>query len=297
MKNPFIVAGIPAYNEAENIKLVILGVKDHVNEVIVCDDGSLDSTGVIATQSGVNVITHERNMGYGKAIQSIFNMAKKLGADILVTIDADGQHNPNDLPKLVEHLMNSDADIVIGSRFVSGGDSETPYWRKMGIKFLTGIAANGLKITDGQSGFRVYNRKAIESLILTEDGMGVSSEILLKSKELNFNIAEFPVKIIYNKHSSAMNPLFHGFEVLLSTIKYLSIRRPLLFYGVPGFITLLIAGFFWFLTIRTFSLSRTISTNVTLIALSATIVGLMLMTTSIILWVIISVVRENFIVI
>ena len=293
--SPRVVACIPAFNEEKYIGPVVLRASEYVDLVIVCDDGSSDLTGAIAEGLGAVVVRHERNMGYGAALQSLFKEARRLGADVVVTLDADGQHDPGDISRLVGLLLDAgDVDIVIGSRFVGGGGSEAPGWRENGIRLITGLVSNdGLSVTDAQSGFRVYSRRALDVLTLVEQGMGVSTEILLKAGERGLRVAEAPINIRYDEGSSTHNPVVHGLDVVLSTVKYLSIRRPLLFYGVPGFIALCVAAVFWGITLRMFAMTRTISTNVALVALGGTIVGLMLMTTGIILWVLISVVREK----
>jgi glycosyltransferase involved in cell wall biosynthesis len=294
LTNRFVIACIPALNEEKNIGGVIVRALKCVDRVVVCDDGSSDLTGDIARGLGAVVVRHERNMGYGAALKSSFQEALRLGADIVVTLDGDGQHNPVEIPRLVRRLEKGDVDIVIGSRFVEGGGSEAPSWRENGIRFISELVSNdGLKITDAQSGFRAYNMEVLENFSLTEDGMGASTEILLKAGERGFKIIEVPVNIQYYKESSKQNPIIHGVGVVLSTVKYLSLKRPLRFYGLPGFISLLIAAVFWANAIKIFSSRGTISTNVALIALGATIIGLILMTTSILLWVLISVLKEK----
>ena len=149
-----------------------------------------DLTGEIAGGLGAVVVGHERNMGYGASLRSLFTEALGLGADVVVTLDGDGQHDPAEIPRLVERLEAGDVDIVIGSRFLEGGGSEAPGWRRAGIRLITGLASNDrLRLTDAQSGFRAYNRRALESLVLTEEGMGVSTEILLKAEENGLRVA------------------------------------------------------------------------------------------------------------
>jgi len=294
LSKPLIVACIPAFNEERTIGGVVVRAMKHVDRVVVCDDGSVDLTAEIAGGLGAVVVRHERNTGYGAALKSSFKEAFRLGADVVVTLDGDGQHEPGEIPRLLERLKEGDVGIVIGSRFLEGGSSDAPKWREAGIKLITDLTSNDeFKITDAQSGFRAYSREALESLILTEEGMGVSTEILLKAGENGLSVAEVPVSISYREGSSTQNPVVHGLGVILSTVKHLSMRRPLLFYGLPGFISMCIAGVFWVITLRKYAIAHTISTNVTLIALSATFVGLMLMTTAIILWVLISIVREK----
>ena len=222
IKNPFIVACIPAHKEEDYIGDVVSQTIKFVNKVIVCDDGSGDDTGSIAKYIGAQVILHDQNMGYGAALQSLFKEAKSLGANFIVTLDGDGQHDPKEIPLLLERLMVGDVDIVIGSRFIDCGNSEFPKWREIGIKIITCLVKNnGQKLTDAQSGFRAYNRHALESLTLTEKGMGASTEILIKAEDKGLRIAEVPVKIGYHENCSTENPVLHGFGVLFTTIKYL----------------------------------------------------------------------------
>jgi len=294
LTNRFVVACIPALNEEKNIGGVVVRALKCVDRVVVCDDGSSDLTGDIARGLGAIVVRHERNMGYGAALKSSFQEALRLGADIVVTLDGDGQHDPEEIPRLLERLRTGDVGMVIGSRFLVGGGSNAPKWREAGIKMITGLTSNKeLGLTDAQSGFRAYKREALESLVLTEEGMGVSTEILLKAGENGLKVAEVPVNILYNEGSSTHNPVVHGVDVVLSTVKHLSMRRPLLFYGLPGLISMGIAAVFWAMTLRIYASIKAISTNITLIALSATFVGLILMTTGILLWVLVSVIREK----
>ena len=295
LNKPFIVACIPAKDEEKAIAKVIIKTMRHVDKVIVCDDGSKDMTGEIAGRLGAEVIRHERNLGYGAALASLFEKAREVKADIMITIDGDGQHNSDDIPSLIEPIISGEADVTIGSRFINRSEDQTPSYRKTGIKIITKMT-NMLthnEITDAQSGFRAYSRKAIEHIKPSEMGMGASTEILMNTNGNGLRIKEVPIKIIYGKGSSTHNPLSHGIGIVLSTVKHLSIRRPLLFYGVPGFILLIIALFFWVWTLQIFAVTRQIMTNITLIAIGATIVGLMLLTTAIILWVLVSVLRER----
>jgi glycosyltransferase involved in cell wall biosynthesis len=289
-----VVACIPAYNEERTIARVVVEAQKYVDKVIVCDDGSTDLTGEIARRLGAEVIRHERNMGYGAALSSLFKAARGLNASAMVVLDADLQHNPSDIPRLLSPVVRGEADIVIGSRFL-GKEGGVPKYRGLGIRLITNFAkgVSYKDITDAQSGFRAYSRRAINSITPSEQGMGASTEILLKAKEIGLRVVEVPIRISYDvEKPSTHNPLLHGLDVILSTVKHLSIRRPLVFYGVPGFAALLVALFFWVWTLQIFASTRQIVTNIALIALGATLVGLMLLTTAVILWVLISVVRE-----
>ncbi|MGY0287359.1 MAG: glycosyltransferase family 2 protein [Candidatus Methanodesulfokora washburnensis] len=293
-RKPFIIACIPAFNEEKTIARVIIEALKYVDRVIVCDDGSTDLTGEIAKRLGAEVVRHEKNVGYGGALSSLFKKAREINPDVMVVLDADLQHDPNDIPKIIAPVLSGKADIAIGSRFL-GKKARIPKYREMGIKIITKLTrlASYKGISDAQSGFRAYSRKAIYSIIPSEQGMGASTEILLKAKEGGLKVTEVPIKISYDvEKPSTQNPIYHGLDVILSIVKQMSIKRPLLFYGVPGTISMLISLFFWVWTLQTFAATRQIITNVTLIAVASMIVGLMLLTTAIILWVLISVVRE-----
>ncbi|MGB9728107.1 MAG: glycosyltransferase family 2 protein [Nitrososphaeria archaeon] len=294
-KQPYIVACIPAYNEEKNIAGVVIKTLKYVDKVIVCDDGSKDLTGDIAEKLGAEVVRHERNQGYGAALSTLFQRAKEVDADVMVILDGDGQHDPEDIPRLVKPVLEGEADIVIGSRFIGKGIGNVPAYRRFGIKMITKFAKRSTydNITDAQSGYRVYSRRAIEAVKPSESGMGASTEILMKAKEHDLKIIELPVKIKYEKGSSKQNPIYHGLDVMLSIVKHMSIRHPLIFYGIPGTIAMLISLFFWIWTLQEFAATRQIITNITLIAVASTIVGLMLLTTAIILWVLITVVKEK----
>lgn len=290
-----VVACIPAKDEEGTIARVVLKAMRHVDKVLVCDDGSTDLTGEIAARLGAEVIRHERNLGYGAAIEALFERAIGLGADVVVTLDADGQHEPDDIPRVVEPILRDEADIIVGSRFLDAKEDQIPKYRKYGIKAITGLSGkfSHVELADAQSGFRAYSRRALPLVRPSEMGMGASTEIILKAHEAELRVKEVPVKARYGKNSPSLNPVYHGIDVVLSIMKQSSIRHPLIFYGAPGLLSLAIAAFFWFWTFDTFVRTRAIITNVALIAVAMTLVGLMFMTTAIILWVMVSVVRER----
>jgi glycosyltransferase involved in cell wall biosynthesis len=291
-----VVIGIPAYNEEKNIASIILKLKKITENIIVCDDGSNDLTADIVTKMGSVLITHPKNLGYGAAIRSIFLKAKELNADILVTFDADGQHRIEDINKVIEPLINEEADIVIGSRFLdSKGQKEIPTYRKFGIKVITALTTTSIKenISDSQSGFRGYTKKVLQEIMPSEFGMGVSTEILIKSSKKKFRIKEVPIIVLYEGDTSTQNPVSHGFSVVLSTIKFISIEHPLKFYGIPGIGFLGIGLFFIIWTLQVFTETREIITNISLIGIGSIIVATVLMMTAILLFTLVNVVRER----
>jgi len=187
-----IVIGIPAYNEEEKIASIILKLKKITDKIIVCNDGSSDMTGQIARSLGAIVIEHPKNMGYGSGIRSIFLKAKEIHADILVTFDADGQHRTDDIQPIMVPILEDKADIVIGSRFLEKNE-QIPEYRKLGIKIITKLtnASMNDSLTDSQSGFRAYNRKVLDSIVPSDYGMGVSTEILIKAPRRNSELLRF----------------------------------------------------------------------------------------------------------
>ena len=246
-----IIVGIPAYNEQKNIASIIIKLKKNVNEIIVCDDGSSDDTNEIAKELGASVIQHKKNLGYGASIKSIFLKAKEMKADILVTFDADGQHRVKDIENIIDPIQKNEADVVIGSRFLNQ-ESNMPKYRKIGIKTITGITNKtlGQKLSDSQSGFRAYNKKALTDIVPVETGMGISTEILIKASKNNLRIKEVPIVVLYEGDTSTHNPVSHGASVIFSTIKFTSIEHPIKFYGVPGISFLILGLIFIFWTLQ-----------------------------------------------
>lgn len=238
-----IVAAIPAYNEEKTIEQVILCAQKHVDKVIVCDDGSTDRTADIAQKLDALVIQHRKNLGYGAALQSLFAKARVLEADIVLTLDADGQHNPEEIPKLVTLIQKDDVDLVIGSRFLGETNSDVPRYRRLGIKLITKLSNGRLegKISDAQSGFRAYSKKAIHVLKLREKGMGISAEILMKAGEHKLKVTEVPVGVSYKGiETSTHNPLSHGWNVIVAIVRLILFEKPLEFLGIPGTILFLV---------------------------------------------------------
>ena len=291
-----IVVGIPAFNEEENIAKIIVKLQKIADTVIVCNDGSTDLTKEISEKMGVVVVDHPQNLGYGAGIRSIFLKASKMECDVLVTFDADGQHRVEDIESVIEPIIKNNADIVIGSRFLKDETNENvPKYRKIGIKAITKItdSVTDLKLTDSQSGFRAYKKNVLKEIIPSDKGMGVSTEILIKASNKKFKIKEVPIKILYEGDTSTHNPVSHGTSVVFSTMKYASIEHPLKFYGVPGIIFLAIGLFFVVWTLQSFSETRQIITNVSLIGIGSVILGTMLSMSAIMLYSLVSVVRER----
>ena len=289
-----ITIGIPAYNEEKNIASIITKLKNITDSIIVCDDGSSDMTSEISKNLGAIVISHKKNMGYGAAIRTIFQKSVELDSDILVTFDADGQHRIDDVNKILQPLKNNEADIVIGSRFLDN-ETKVPNYRKIGIKVITQVTNASLKkkLTDSQSGFRAYNKQALTQISPSEMGMGISTEILIKASSKGLRIAEIPITILYHDDASTHNPVSHGTSVLVSTIKFTSIEHPLKFYGIPSIIFLIIGSAFTYSAIQYYVEIGRLNTNLTVIGAGAILIGLVLLISAILLYSIVSVVREK----
>jgi len=235
-----VLAGIAAYNEARYIGSIVLQARQYVDEVIVVDDGSTDNTARVAELAGATVIRHAANRGKGAAIQSILAEARKRKPDILVLLDADSQHDPNEIPALIRPISDS-FDLVIGSR--EAQKDKTPRYRRIGQKVLLRSTqlASKTNISDSESGFRALSSKAINELDLTEKGFAIESEMITRAADKNLKITEVPISNIYTTDGSTLNPIRHGIEVLSRVIAMISQRRPLFFFGLVGGL-LLLAG-------------------------------------------------------
>ena len=287
-------ACIPAYNEENSIAEVVTKSIPHVDRVIVCDDGSTDNTAKVAREAGAVVIT-QTNQGYGAAISSLFDYSRKENVQIMITLDGDGQHNPNQIPLLVDAISTHNVDVVIGSRFLDDTTKASGY-RKTGIKIITSASNYGtnFKVSDSQSGFRAYSKDAIDAIHPTEQGMSVSTEILLKISNKGLTIAEVPITISYEGDTSEQNSVSHGMGVLMNTIKYVSIKHPLQFYGIPG-IALIVAGLvFGGIFLQAYLNDQTIFYGSLLGSVVLFLLGAILSATSIILFSMANLIRDRY---
>jgi len=293
---PLVVAAIPAFNEERSIAKLVLEAQKYVDVVLVCDDGSTDSTAEIAERMGADVIRHERNLGYGAALKTLFTTARELKADVLVTIDGDGQHDATEIPSLVEPVLENKADVVLGSRFLNK-ENGVPRYRRWGIRLiskLTGAASNHTFL-DAQCGFRVYGRKALNGLDLVENGMGSSVEILMKAKKQGLTVAEVPANCKYSgvERSSTQNAFGHGADVLMSIIRLVVEERPLLFLGLPGLLSLLAGTAFGVWLLQIYAVSHQITTNIALAAIAFVLIGMFTIFTAITLYAISRQAKKN----
>jgi glycosyltransferase involved in cell wall biosynthesis len=287
---PFILVGIPAFNEEKSIARVVLESKKFADAVVVCDDGSSDMTGEIAERLGADVVKHEQNLGYGAAIKSLFKRALELDADILITLDADGQHDPAEISCVVKPIFAGQADVVVGSRFIDKrGTAEMPLYRRFGAKLITKLTNRSSKkdVSDAQSGFRAYSRRALEHLSIVEAGMGASVEILLEANKHGLKISEVSTSCKYNNDeiaTSTENSITHGIGVLMSIFRLIVEQRPLTILGLPGFLFLFAGIAFGVWMLQIYAVSHQIVTNIALASLSFVLISFFMLSTAITLY-------------
>lgn len=226
------LAIIPAFNEEKSIGDIVQEVKRYVDQVLVVDDNSTDNTKKIARLHGATVICHSEKKGVGAAIKTGITYAKKLKLNIVITIDADGQHKPKDIPRLIQPIIAGDADFVLGSRFLYGQPTNMPQIKKKGnrlITFITSLLA-GVKLTDTQTGFRAFNRKVLLSLNLVSD-FTYTQEMILAVCDNGYRCVEVAIQMCtrrYGKSKVASKPSLYALKVLaivFSTYLRLKIHR------------------------------------------------------------------------
>lgn len=289
-----VAVAIPAYNEEATVGDIVTRVTKHVDDVIVVDDGSSDDTATVAERAGATVIEHGRNRGYGAALQTAFTEAARRGVERFVVLDGDGQHDPEDVPRLLRELRESDADIVIGSRFHDDDDFHVPFYRRFGlwiINVLTNLSLGTVRprswISDTQSGFRAYSGKAVQSLATDRtlgNGMSASTDILYHANDSGYEIDEIGTAIRYDGDgTSTQSPVQHGLELVGNILKTVKRKRPLLFLGVPGFVVVLMGGGFGYWSVVNYLDSGSIPVGLAVLCLLSTFFGTVLTITAVVL--------------
>ena len=282
----YTVACIPAYNEEPNIKKIIENVAKFVDKVIVCDDGSNDNTALEAENAGAYVIKSQKNKGKGAALQELFKFAKASNADVMITIDADGQFVADEIPLLLKPIVEEKSDIVIGYRF--DDKTEMPKYRKFGNEFLDKITnlAEDIGVRDTQSGFRSYSKKAVNTVNFKTNGFGADSEILISAAKNDLKISEEKITVIYNTggRTSTKNPISHTGEVIVSLVEQIAIKHPLKYLGIPGLVLIFTSIMFGINLISIFNETRYFSIPITFIVLGTLIIGAMMILMSVLLY-------------
>jgi glycosyltransferase involved in cell wall biosynthesis len=235
-----IMVGIPCYNEEVAIGSLVLRAAQYVDRIVVLDDGSTDRTAQVARLAGAEVLAHRTNLGKGAAIRDLFKYATQCNVDILVILDGDGQHNPDDIPKLVRPLLLDEADVVNGSRYINGDGSETPLYRRFGQVVLDKFTRLGfdrdVNVTDTQSGFRAFSMRAARIFQFSSDKLAIDSEMLIDAAKAGLRIQEVDVRVRYDVGHSYAHPIAHGLQVFVGVLRNIEFKRPLLAFTAPGFI-------------------------------------------------------------
>jgi len=283
-----VVAAIPAYNEERSIAKVVLLAQRYVDKVVVCDDGSTDATAMIAERLGAIVVRHPLNKGKGEALATAFKETLKLSPDVVVMLDADGQHDPEEIPRLVEPIVMGKGDVVIGSRYVEGGHADPPIFRRFGLRIINFLCRKAVNahVRDTQSGFRALSRKAFEVVSsCQEKGFGVDSEQLALAVKNGLQVVEVPVNIKYKglEKASKRAPLRHGGQLIATILRLVTEERPLLYIGVPGAILTLIGLVLAVFLLWLFNVTRYFSLHIALIMFGTSLVGLLLMIAAVML--------------
>lgn len=215
-----IIAVIPAYNEGSRIAAVVKAAKKYVDRVIVADDGSADDTAMQAEGVGALVVRHRQNCGAGAATMTGIEAARRLGATAIITLDADEQHDPVNIPDLLMPIKENKADIVFANRF--GQKNTIPFIRRVfnGLGNVVTLMATGKWVSDSQCGYKAFGPKAIKDIQLRMSGFEFCTEIVRESVQHKWRIAQVPVKVIYSEYTLAKGQSFANgirtaFKILL----------------------------------------------------------------------------------
>lgn len=283
--SPRVIVAIPAYNEEVAIGSVVLRALKYADEVLVLDDGSSDRTVEIARAAGARVISHIRNEGKGAGIRTAFLYAMNRSAEVLVLIDGDGQHDPDDIPALVRPVLDAQADVVNGSRFLGQSENNVPVYRRLGQEVLTLVTNIGTrqKITDSQSGFRAFSRNSFGCFSFRQNGMAVESEMLIDAADARMSIVEVPISVRYDVDGSTLDPVSHGLGVLNKVIGLVSQRRPLLIYAVPGIVITALGIAFFVRMLSIFNVTRSLDVVSALLTALLVVPGMVLISTGLML--------------
>jgi glycosyltransferase involved in cell wall biosynthesis len=287
-KQKLIVACLPAYNEDLTLPSIIIKTQKYVDQIFVYDDGSRDMTSEVASALNVHVISNDMNHGKGFAMKRLFEQAFELSPDVTITLDSDGQHDPNEIPRLIAPILDGEADIVLGSRYVDGAWTDMPLYRRLGLKVVNILnGSNHAEFKDTQNGFRAFSRKALEAMLQCEsNGYVIESEQLEIAKQLNLKVKEVPVSVRYNglAKTSKKNPLGHGMELMSYVVNLMVQKKPLWLLGVPGFCFIFAGLFSGVYLLWDFNITRLFSIPVALLTFGTFLVGVFLVMTALILY-------------
>ncbi|WP_048138541.1 MULTISPECIES: glycosyltransferase family 2 protein [unclassified Methanosarcina] len=274
---------LPAYNEEVSIGSVVLLARRYADRVIVIDDGSSDRTAEVAVNAGAEVVVHFPNLGKGMAFKTGFEAAGD--ADIIVTMDSDGQHNPADIPKLVAPILRGEADMVNGSRYLNGHPTDTPVYRRLGQTILDKVTVlnSGIKITDSQSGFRAFAASTKDVFRFSATGMAIESEMLADAGRHGLRVKEVPIGVRYDVDGSTEHPVRHGLGVLFKIFTDIEYNKPLYCFTLPGSLLGASGLYMGVGFLRTFYLGGSLNFGPTVLMILLTLTGAFMAFTGILL--------------
>ncbi len=219
-----VLTALPVYNEVNHLTSVLDEARRFSQEILVVDDGSRDGTGeLLRGRKDVHLVTHEKNRGYGAALTSAFDFALRGGYDVLVTIDCDGQHEPQRIPLFVQKCLDEEADIVSGSRYLRQfpGDSRPPEDRRHINRAITDELNRelGLHLTDAFCGFKAYRVPILAKFEITETGYAMPLELWVQAADLGLSIVELPVPLIYLEEARSFGGALDNSAVRLAVYR------------------------------------------------------------------------------
>jgi glycosyltransferase involved in cell wall biosynthesis len=278
-----VVVAIPAYNEDRFIGSLVLKLRARNHLVVVVDDGSSDATAELAEAAGATVVRHPSNLGKTAAVETAFEQARRMGADALVLLDGDSQHDPSDVDALVEPILNGTADMVVGSRF-AGVHSDIPRWRVAGQHALTLVTnmGSGLHLSDTESGYRAFSARALAEMRFNSSGFGIEPSTQFQAKQRGWKVLEVPIHVHYGIPLKR-NPVWHGMGQLDAIFRLVAEHRPLLFFAAPG-VALVLAGLLLGLYVaRIYDATQQLAVGYALITVLLCVVGVLSTFTGVIL--------------
>jgi glycosyltransferase involved in cell wall biosynthesis len=269
-----VLVAIPALNEERFIGSVVHEVRLQGFECLVIDDGSSDRTSAIASAAGAIVERHERNMGKASAMNTAFEVARRTGVSTLVVMDGDWQHDPREIHDLIEPIRTDAADIVSGSRFLRSARGHVPGVRRVGMRALTigSSVVSGHAMTDSLSGFRAFSRPAIETLRFKSHGFSVEFEMQFMARTHGLRHVEVPITARYDD-APKRNVIWYGVHAVDGLIRLAARFRPLLFFGLPSAVALLLGLLLGVVVINTYQRASEFAAGYALLTVLLIILG------------------------
>jgi len=272
-----IITCIPAYNEEKTIARVVIEAQKYSNLVVVCDDGSTDYTGIIAEKLGAIVVKHRENRGKGAALRTLFKKALEFSPDIVVTLDADQQHDPKYIPLLVNELIRNNADIAIAAR---ARGNETPPHRRLVVKVVSKLVAKN--VSDVLSGFRAYRTQILKDITPQEDSVGADIEILDKALNKGLKIIEVHVPFKYRGvEKPLITPISHIINIVSEILREKIVKKPLTYLALPGLFSMFLGLTLGLWVVKRYIEVRQLAIGTAIITAILLISGLLLVLTAI----------------